>query len=147
MRDGSVMASLPCNLKGQTVYLLVFQLLFIYYIGVWKRKEKRLGGSRVIRLVHLGDCFVEFFHSLPCFKSIFSRLFSPSFNLYQGCSFGQCVDEETVLLLSCTSGVFVISFSIDMHQWVQANFHLFSHLVARFRFNSHTWVTMLWFYA
>lgn len=112
MRDGSVMASLPCDLKGQTVYLLVFQLLFIYYIVVWKKKKRDSEDAGL-----LDWCiWVALFCSIKRTSNLdyFSHLLiyikdAPLFN---------CVgfDEETVQLLSCTSGVFVISFSIDMHQ-------------------------------
>lgn len=85
MRNGSVMASLPCNLKGQRVYLLVFQLLFIYYIVMWKRRKKRKLGYYTSTSGWL--CFMESFYSLLHFKSSCFRLFFPLSNLYQGCAF------------------------------------------------------------
>lgn len=88
------MASLPCNLKGQTVCIPT--VIYILYCGVEKEEER-----------------------LALFCSIFKSSFSTLFLIYiKDALLFNCVnfDEATAQLLSCTSGVFVISFSIDMHQ-------------------------------
>lgn len=73
MRNGSVMVSLPCNLQGQTVYLL----LFIYNILWWEKEEKKQKSSKKPGWL----CFAAFLDSRVHFKSSSSTLllftFSP----------------------------------------------------------------------